>query len=316
MRVEIASSDDLVGLYQRYQQWIAEGYEGALELVFAPGVYGVASIGPITLDLGGNPAPRDPKIDVVLRGSPGTVLRDLGVLVNARSLVVEDLILTGRHTTLIEARVAAKFELRRCAIVGNSYDPPFGNGALVSVRGTFEQPAYSATLEDVWLVRNGELSEAAVIALGPATGSYVYDVQLRRVTSVENTTSADIAILEAKSIEAEDCVCVKAAGAWLRHSRSGAIAIRGGSFSLDRAANVVAGVADPMTPPRSIDIEVTGDVYAREGDVPRGVRIANGVRGGLTADGRAIDALAEQLAAAPVPSDARAKLRAALPGMR
>src|SRR5512140_1958187 len=181
MLIESASSDDLAALYVTYIELVDRGREELLEIHVAPSVYGVASIGPIQLDLAGNPRPREPKIDIVVRGEPGAppvVFRDLGMLVQARSLRLENLILTGRHQELLDARVAHSFAMHHCVVAANSWDPSWG-GALLRVTGLPELPPFSVELDDCWFVRNGEQSPAALLAISPVTGAFVQRVALR-----------------------------------------------------------------------------------------------------------------------------------------
>lgn len=238
MLVEIANSDDLAALYVAYIELVDRGRETLLDIHVAPGVYGVASIGPIQLDLGGNPAPRDPKIDIVVRGDPGSrpaVFRDLGMLVQARSLRLENLILTGRHQCLLEARIARSLEIKHCVVADNSWDPSW-SGALVRAGGLPGMPAFTVDIEDTWFLRNGEQSPAALLAIGPATGSFVERVALRGVHFVGNTTRSDLLVHEAREVYASDLVVSKAHqsdAVFLRHDRCGRVVIEHSTFVLD-----------------------------------------------------------------------------------
>lgn len=243
MKIEVASSDDVAALYLRYIELVDSGRELTLEVRFAPGVYGVASIGPIRLDLGGNPPPKDPKIDVILRGAsadPPAVLRDLGILVTARSLRLEDLILTGRSQGLLEARVARSFAMARCVVAHNTWGGPWG-GALMRVLGLHGRPAYSVTIEDAWFVRNGQEGQAALLAIGPATGAFVEEVTVRRVAFLENTTHGDLVVHEARAIRADDVLAVKdhaGGAAVLRYERTQRVEIERSTFLVDDPAAV------------------------------------------------------------------------------
>jgi hypothetical protein len=243
VKIEVASSDDVAALYLRYIELVDSGRELTLEVVFAPGVYGVASIGPIRLDLGGNPPPKDPKIDVILRGAsadPPAVLRDLGILVTARSLRLEGLILTGRRQGLLEARVARAFAMARCVVAHNVWGGPWG-GALMRVQGVHGRPAYSVVIEDSWFVRNGQEAEAALLAIGPATGSFVEEVVVRRVAFLENTTHGDLAVHEARAIRGDDVLAVKdgaGGAAVLRYDRTQQVELERSTFVVDDPAAV------------------------------------------------------------------------------
>jgi hypothetical protein len=220
--MRVASSDDLVDLYGRYIAMVESGCEERLELDFAPGVYGVASIGPISLDLGGNPAPRDPRIDVVLRGTPGApaVLRDLGILINARSVHLENLVITGRPQKLLECRVAKTFTMKSCVIAGNTWGGPW-DGVSMHLSGVAGKDAYVVRIEDSWFVNNDQQSRAALLMIRGATGSYVERVELCRVGFVGNRTDCDLVIDEAREIQLEEVLGVKDEGtAILRCTRS------------------------------------------------------------------------------------------------
>ncbi|MEJ7601044.1 MAG: hypothetical protein WKG01_24285 [Kofleriaceae bacterium] len=210
MQLAISSSDDLVELYGRYIELVERDVEDTLELVFAPGDYGVASIGPIQLDLGGNPAPRDPKLDVTIRGQAGApaVFRDLGVLVNARSLHLEHVIFTGRRQAVLQARVARLFSMRSCVVADNSWGGPW-NGALLQVGGVFGHDAYRVSIDDTWFVRNTEESSSTLLDLGPASGAFVDEIKLARVAFLDNRTHRDLAIREAQAIQIADLIAVK-----------------------------------------------------------------------------------------------------------
>lgn len=243
MNLEVASSDDIAALYVTYIELVNSGREVTLDIAFAPGVYGVASIGPIQLDLGGNPAPREPKIDLVLRGlvaDAPVVFRDMGMLVNARSLQLENLILTGRNQQVLDARVARELVMRRCVIANNDWGGPW-QGALLRVSGMYGQPAYSVEIEDSWFVRNGAQAEAALLAVSPATGSFVDQVTLRRVTFLDNSAHSDLLVREARTIRAEDLLVVKNHGGgavFLRYERAGRVVVERSTFVVDDPAAI------------------------------------------------------------------------------
>ncbi len=236
MKLAIASSDDLVGLYATYIQLIERDEDTSLELTFAPGVYGVASIGPVGLDLGGNPPPKQPKVDIVLRGDPAqpVVFRDMAVRICARSVHLENVVMTGRQQGLLDARVASSLSMRNCVVAHNTWGGPWG-GALLRVAGTYGQPAYSVTVEDTWFVGNAEQSRSALLALAPATGSYIERVNLARVTFLANRNAADVDVQEARTIHLDDVLAVKehADGAVLRYSRAQHVLVEGSTFVVD-----------------------------------------------------------------------------------
>jgi hypothetical protein len=298
VKIEVASSDDVAALYLRYIELVDSGRELTLEVAFAPGIYGVASIGPIRLDLGGNPPPKDPKIDVILRGvsaDPPAVLRDLGVLVTARSLRLEDLILTGRSQGLLEARVARSFAMARCVVAHNVWGGPWG-GALMRVLGVHGRPAYAVEIEDSWFVRNGQEAEAALLAIGPATGSFVEEVALRRVTFLENTTHGDLVVDEARAIRADDVLAVKdhaGGAAVLRHARTQLVELARSTFVVDDPA----AVAFEDTRTWRSGMALTGSEIRASGR-PRGAALD--------------EVVAELTRRIPDPTVARARLREAL----
>lgn len=316
MKIEVASSDDIAALYVRYIELVDAGHEGTLDIVLAPGVYGTASIGPIQLDLGGNPAPKEPKLDIILRGGaadPPAVLRDMGMLVHARSLRLENLILAGRNQGLLDARVARAFEMENCVVAGNSWGGPWG-GVLLRVLGVHGQPAYTVDITDTWFVRNSQQSEATLLAVAPATGSFIEEVKLRRVTFLENGTHADLRVQEARAIRAEDVLAVKDHGggaAVLRYERADQVVIDRSTFVVDDPAAVAVEDArawhSGMELSRS-KVYVTGPSRR----LPDGVRGHSEIRDGSLrgARGAALDELAAALASRiPDPGSARARLR-------
>jgi hypothetical protein len=294
MQIDIERSDDLAALYGTYIELVERGRAETLELRVAPGVYGVASFGPIQLDLGGNPPPRDPQIDVVIRGEPSTppvVFHDLGLLVHARSLTLENLILTGRHQGVLEARVARHFAMKRCVVAANSWDPSWG-GAVLRVTGMHDQPAYTVELEDCWFARNGEQSPAALLALVPATGGYIERVELRGLRFLGNTTSVDLAIHEAREVRGRDLFVIKDARGgqvFLRYDRCEKVALEHSTFVLGGAG----ALASEDTRSWFSGVDLAGSkVYL--GGVVR--KLPAGVRGGPEVlDGDAAVARARQL---------------------
>jgi hypothetical protein len=319
MKIEVASSDDIAALYVKYIELVDGGQETTLDVAFAPGVYGVASIGPIQLDLGGNPAPKDPRIDIVLRGVSAdrpAVLHDLGMRVHARSLRLENLILTGRNQGLLDARVARSFEMARCVVANNVWGGPWG-GALMRVSGVYGQPAYAVEIGDTWFVRNGQQSEAALLAVSPATGSFVDRVELRRVTFLDNGTHGDLQVHEARAIRADDVLAVKDHGggaAVLRYARAEQVVVERSTFVVDDPAAIAfedtRAWRSGMELTRS-KIYVTGSSRALPGGVRGHAELLDGSR--LRPRGAALDeVIAAITRSIPDPAIARARLRDAL----
>jgi hypothetical protein len=303
----------------KYIELVDAGKELTLDIVLAPGVYGVASIGPIRLDLGGNPAPKDPKIDVILRGAaadPPAVLHDLGMLVNARSLHLEDLIIEGRSQEVLDARVARELVMKRCVVANNTWGGPWG-GALMRVSGIHGQPAYAVEIEDIWFVCNGQQSEAALLAVTPATGSFVDHVELRGVTFLDNGTHGDLQIHEARAIHADDVLAVKDHGggaAVLRYERAERVAVEHSTFVVDDPAAIA--FEDTRTWRSGMEL-ARSKVYVtgRSRALPAGVRGHAEVLDGsqLRRSGAALDELVASITRRiPDPAAARARLRAAL----
>lgn len=314
----VASSDDIAALYLEYIELVDGKQETRLEIDIAPGTYGVATIGPIRLDLGGNPAPKQPAIDVVLRGPAGeqpAVLCDLGMLVIARSLRLENLILTGRHQSVLDARVARALTIERCVVASNEWGGPWG-GALLRVAGVYGQPAYRVDIRDSWFVRNGAQSEAALLEVAAATGSFVEHVELRRVTFLDNATHSDLLVREARAIYADDVLAVKSragGAAVLRYAHTSHVAIERSTFVVDDPAAIACDAPHP------------GGATAELGDstiyVPAGAarKLPPNVRGRADVLDRApvrAGALADVAAAIasriPDPELMRARLRGAL----
>jgi hypothetical protein len=319
MKIEVASSDDIAALYVKYIELVDAGRELTLEIVLAPGVYGVASIGPIRLDLGGNPAPKEPRIDVILRGTaaaPPAVLRDLGMLVNARSLHLEDLVIEGRRQEVLEARVARELVMRRCVVANNSWDGPWP-GALMRVSGVHGQPAYAVEIEDTWFVRNGQQSEAALLAVTPATGSFVDHVALRGVTFLDNGTHSDLRIQEARTIRADDVLAVKDHGGGavvLRYDRSDQVTVAHSTFVVDDPAAIVFEDTRTWRSGVKLDhskVHVTGRSRTLPECVRGGVELLDGSH--VRRSGDALDDFVASITSRiPDLADARARLRRVL----
>jgi hypothetical protein len=318
MTLRIASSDELVGLYGQYCALVESNRAGTLEIELAPGTYGVASIGPIMFDLGGNPAPKDPQIDIIIRGAakePPVVFRDLGIVVNARSLQLENLVLTGRGQKLLDAHVAETFTMRDCVVAGNTWGGPW-EGSLVNVAGVHGKPPYSVRIEDTWFVRNDEQSRSTLLAIRAATGSYVERVELARVAFVDNATSFDVLIEEAREIQIDDLIAVKQRGdTVLRYARAERVRVERGAFVV-RDAHAIAE-EDTRTWKSGMELH-DSIVYAADPSVqPRATvrNVAVRDRGAL----RPLDALDEIAASiasrVPDATAARARLADAL-GLR
>jgi hypothetical protein len=233
MVIQVTTSDELHALRLTYMELAASARESTLEIVVAPGVYGVASIGPIQLDLGANGS----KIDVVLRGEGSVVFDDLLVSVNARSLHLENLVLRNNRRTLLDARVANRFSMRGCVVSDNMWGGPPG-GALMQVTGTYGKPAPSVHIADTWFVRNGGLTQAALLEVRPATGSFVDHLHLDGVVFLDNGVHADLQLVGVKTININDVVARKKKHTVIRHSPAQRMTIQHSVFIVDIPSQV------------------------------------------------------------------------------
>lgn len=312
MKIDVASSDDLARLYTTYIQLVERDVDTTLELELAPGRYGVASIGPINLDLGGNPAPKVPRVDVVLRGrttQPSAVLHDMAIRVHARSLHVENVILAGRQQGLLDARVARSFSMRNCVVAGNTVGGPWG-GVLLRIGGVYGQPPPRVAIEDTWFAGNAEGSASTLLAIAPATGSYVDEVELSRVSLLANGNAVDLRIDEARTIHLDDVLAVKqhAAGVVVRFARCKQVLVEHSTFVVDDPLAIA--VEDTSTYRAGCDLRASR-IYASGPShaLPACVRGRVDVRPAPPAPARALDDLVAELAAQLPESTSAARAR-------
>jgi hypothetical protein len=277
--VDVTTSDDLVALYSTYSSLLAADQPARLEVRFAPGTYGVASIGPIQLDLGNSPSVRQPKIDVVLRGAATTaptVLRDMSILVRARTLQLENLILTGQLRAALDARVTTGFAMINCIVANNTAGSPWPGDVMLLVASLYGERPLEVTLEDTWFVGNGQQSTATLLAIRPATGSFVERVELSRCGFIGNSTSVDVQVDEARTVHLDQIIATKRVrdGVVLRTARCKDVSVTRSAFYVDDPSAVAE--EDTRTWASGIDVrdsqiaaDLAGDAWTRSNELVR-----------------------------------------------
>lgn len=268
--VQITNSDELHNLYIQYQGLLDAGKSARLEVNIAPGTYGIASIGPIALNLRGSP-PRDSQVDVVLRGTgSGVIFKDLGMQVTARSLHLENITFTKRQQSILQAQVKTSFTMKNCVVVDNNQGGPWG-GSLLQVMGTPNQGAYSVEIEKTAFLRNSEGSQSALLVLGPASGSGIDEVRIKDSVFLDNGVTTDIAVMAARSISLAGCFVYKKryergqqqlAPTLLRYAASPRVSISGGVYVVDALEDIAAEERPPGAAAAAGTIAVQGaEVY-------------------------------------------------------
>ncbi len=205
---EVADSDGLNALYPEYLGLLAEGRERVLEIVLAPGEYGVASCGKISLTLKGSPPPKNRIIDLVIRSASAdepAVLADMGVDIDARAVTLQDLVLAHRcHDSVLKVRFGGQLSLRGCAFVGHQLQAPFG-GTLLELAELYEHGPSSVAIEDCWFVGNRAIDPGGLIAVAAASRSALRAVSFARCTFLDNAFPLDLAVIGASEVSFHAC---------------------------------------------------------------------------------------------------------------
>jgi hypothetical protein len=208
-KVEVQSSEDLLSLRTEYMKMWDAGFDGTLEVTIAPGDYHPVGWG-LEPSMDSWRAQRgEPLIDVVLRGAPSKLL--IPGVIRARSVTLEDLILTRRHATH-EIEVREGFTMKRCLVIDYRGIPHHGGPQLeVRARGKKGRKLpVAVTIEDSWFVRNWQ-AETPMIMLGftiaPDAPGYFDKLTIRRSTFLANLySSAEVDIDFTGSVVIDDCL--------------------------------------------------------------------------------------------------------------
>jgi hypothetical protein len=207
--IEVATSDELNAVYARYLALVEADRPARLEIVLAPGTYGKASIGPISLLLEPSGPVTDPTIDVVVRardrGGAPVVLDDMDVAIQGRSVVLDGLVLARRASPSVLKIVAAgAIRIARCRFVAGALDSPHG-GALIAITGTGDHGPQTLDIEDSWFVRNRGASPGSLLSAVPSATSYFERVAFRGAGFVDNQLFTGVRLERAKHVELTGC---------------------------------------------------------------------------------------------------------------
>jgi hypothetical protein len=212
--VTIKTSDDLLALRSLYMNLWSEGFDGTLEVEFASGTYG-----PVNWSLAPDPndrKSRNPRIDVVLRGSAPTVLSGLPTTIVARNLSLSDLILTGMRSAPVIWQVSGKLVMQRSMVIDSRFGDPNFQGAYIEVRaqsaGKLRKQPVQVLIEDSWFVRDFQ-STAPMTMLSLASAAdnpaHYSDVTIRRSAFLGNAYATEVMIDFAKRVHIVESVFYK-----------------------------------------------------------------------------------------------------------
>jgi len=246
---EIQSSDDLQKLRIEYMKLHEAGFEGLFEVQIAPGSYQ-----PISWDL--QPAPeaasQPRRIDVVLRGSP-TVLPVKLVGIDARSLRMEDLVISGRRSSPLLLQVSRELALKRCALIGGQWSDPHGGKTYLEIQARgpkkgAKEPV-EVSIEDSWFVRNSQNPPLSLLSLTTAgdDSAYFERAHLRRVAFLGNAFDRELAVDFARQLHVEDSLFYRTwpVGGWLSCSSTGELLVERSVFVVERLDELVVSKGSP-----------------------------------------------------------------------
>lgn len=199
--------------------------------------------------------------------------------------------------------------MRNCVVAHNTIGGPWG-GVLLRIGGVYGQPPPRVTIADTWFLRNAAESPSTLLAIAPATGSYIEAVELSRVSLVANGNAADVRIDEARTIHLDDVLAVKqhTAGVVLQFARCKQVLVERSTFVVDDPLAIAAEDTSSWSSGldlRASRIYATGPARA----LPACVRGRVDVRPAPPASALALDALVAQLAAQLPDSTTAARAR-------
>jgi hypothetical protein len=259
--MEIKSAEDLLKLRTDYQEMWDAGFDGTLEVTIRAGTYPA-----VGWALSPNPSSKRkgdaPTIDVILRG-PATI--PAPGKVKARSLVIEELVLTGARSAPIELEVGKSFAMRRAALIDGRFGDPMYQGTFFEIRarGTKGSKApVTVAIDDSWFVRNfQEAKPMAMVGLTSATEfpGYFEEVSIRRSAFLGNAFMSELAVDFARKVKIEDSIFYKTwpGGTVLRFTSTADVTVKRCAFAVEEIGQV-ATVEE--TPPIAFE---DSRIYAR-----------------------------------------------------
>lgn len=206
---QVQTMDDLARLRAGYRDLLESGWKGTLEVRFTTGG-GAAGMWDLWPERKSRAALAPPGIDLVLLGDggplPGTLSRVL-----ARSVRLENLVVTGSRSVALSFEVAGAFTMSGCALLDGRWDDPHGGEGFLVVAGRRGGDAVRVTLEDSWFVRNWQNAPMPMIDVRSAVeqGAFADEVAVRRSAFLANAFHREIRVRRAERVTIEDSVFFK-----------------------------------------------------------------------------------------------------------
>ena len=255
---DIKTSDDLLALNGKYMELCSSGFDGTVEISVGPGPFTGIGWGLTPEKAGG-----ECTIDVVIRGS-GSAFPFPGH-VRARSLSLDNVVITGPVAGGSEVRVSRGFSMKRSMLVdARLSDPNWAGGYLeVYAEGGRASPV-RVDIEDCWFVRNFQTQIAASLLRLDTRGvsAGVFDqVNIRRSAFLGNAFAADVSVYLAQHVSVEGSLFYRTwagAGAELRCASCGDVAISGSTFVVENLDQVAALEVTPAVTVKDSRVLVRG----------------------------------------------------------
>ena len=205
----VQTTADLLHLRAGYQELLDSAYDGTLEVHFVSGgdAGGGWDLWPERKSRG---ASAPPAIDLRLVGDggplPGTLSRVL-----ARSVRLENLLVTGSRSVALSFEVAGPFTMSRCAVIDGRWTDPHGGEGFLVVEARRGGSEVRVAIEDSWFVRNWQAAPMPMIAVRAAAhqGAVPAEVAVRRSAFLANAFAREVSVPRAASLAVEDSVFFK-----------------------------------------------------------------------------------------------------------
>ncbi len=252
---EVNNTADLGTLSTEYMNLWTAGFDGTLEVKFAPGTYAAQGWSLIPDSFSRNRY-EPPKIDVVLRGN-GAVLAALPGTIRARSLRLENLVLTGMRSSSVLLQITKELVIKGCALIDTRFGDPNWMGSYVSIQARstskWRKSALTVLIEDSWFVRNFQGSSAMTMLAfeqDRTMPGYFRRVDIRRSMFLGNAyLTAELNFEVAQKVVIADSVFYKTwpSGTLIRATSCGKVIVKNSAIvveQLDHVGAVSAG--DPI----------------------------------------------------------------------
>jgi hypothetical protein len=203
----IKTTEDLKQVRNIYLDALASGEETLLEVEFAPGVYGPASLG-LSVPAGQR-VPDEIRIDITLRGKAGAdpvVLTETAVQMTGRSVRLENLVLTGARTTSLKVLAGRNVVLQDCTVLANRWASDYGAISLIEIMGMGKTPI-DVTVEGAWFLGNRQIGDkkgSTVLAIRRAIHTALANVLIRGTSFLGNDVATEVSITGASAVRLDD----------------------------------------------------------------------------------------------------------------